>query len=298
MKKHLLYKIAGIILLAFGSYFFSNAQSTPAAGIKDKNGNDMLWGDCKKEALEQAPYNTWYIKTYKAYTVDSSLMDVLQKGLKNKTYTIFFGTWCGDSQREVPRMLKILAHYGVQPKQIKLVAVSNHLDAYKQSIGREEKGLYIHRVPTLLITKGKKEFGRIIESPVESLEKDMAKIITGMPYQAAYGDVANIIEFIKTTPNIKANDAIPLQLHKWKESVKEVYHLNSVGYLLATSNELDKAITVFTISTRLFPADAMAYKRLGEIYTKLGNMEQATVYYKKVLELDPANDEAKKMLGY
>lgn len=296
MKQYLLKRIIGIGLLLVVLSFFGNAQLGFATATKDKNGNEMLWGVCKAEALRQAPYNAWFEKNYAAYNVDSSLDNKLRKGLRKKQYTIFFGTWCGDSQREVPRMLKTLAHYDVPPQQIKLVAVSNHLDAYKQSPGREEKGLYIHRVPTLLVTRGKKELGRIIESPVESLEKDMVKIIEGLPYTPGYGEVADVIDFVEHSPKKNLHTAIAIQIPKWKESIKEIYHLNSVGYLLTTVNEWEKAITVFIISIQLFPADATAYKKLAEIYMKQGDKEQAKVNYRKVLELEPGNEDAKKAL--
>jgi tetratricopeptide (TPR) repeat protein len=296
MKQYLLKKFISIGLLLVILSFFGNAQSSSDTRIKDKNGNEMLWGVCTAEALRQAPYNAWFEKNYTAYHVDSSLDNRLRKGLQKKHYTIFFGTWCGDSQREVPRMLKILAHYGVQPQQIKLVAVSNHPDTYKQSPGREEKNLYIHRVPTLLVTKGKKELGRIIESPVESLEKDLVKIIDGLLYTPAYGEVAAVIDFIEHSAKKNLHTAIAVELPKWKESIKEIYHLNSVGYLLTTLNEWEKAITVFKICSQLFPADAAAYKKLAEIYMKQGDKEQAKVNYRKVLELEPGNEDAKKAL--
>jgi thiol-disulfide isomerase/thioredoxin len=277
-------------------YISSQAQSTAYRLVKDKNGNDMLWGVCSREALLQPPFSQWFVKNYDAYSVDSSLPATLKKEIPHKQYTVFFGTWCGDSQRELPRMLKLLDYLGVPAQQVKLVAVSNHPNAYKQSPGKEEKGLYIHRVPTLIVTKEEKEIGRIIEMPVQSLEKDLEKIISGSPYVPAYGDVKPIIDFIDTASTQRLQIHSWAALAAWKELVKYAYNLNSVAYLVSSLKEWDKAIAVYTITTQLFPGDVIAYLRLGEIYTTQYNREKAIFYYKRVLELEPANETAKKML--
>jgi tetratricopeptide (TPR) repeat protein len=296
MKKYLLYKTMGAVLIALQLSLFTFSQTTPSGIVKDKNGNDMLWGICTRSDMEKSPYDSWFVSNYQNYRIDSSLRPVLTPGLEKKIFTIFFGSWCGDSQREVPRMLKTLQYYGVDPKQIKLVAVSNHPEAYKQSSGREEKGLYIHRVPTLVVSNSKKEIGRIIESPVESLEKDLAKIVGVGGYVANYGDISGIIEFIKQTPSEKLTEAMTLQLPTWKETVKNVYHLNSLGYLLTTNGDWDKAITAFTINAQLYPADNTAFKCLADIYAKRGKTDLAKVYYRKLLETNPANLEVKTAL--
>lgn len=296
MKKHLSYKIMGAMLIALHLCFSTFSQSATATTIKDKNGNDMLWGLCTPSDMEKSPYNSWFLKNFQDYAVDSSRKSILIPGLKKKMFTIFFGTWCGDSQREVPRMLKMLQYYGVDQNQIKLVAVGNHPDAYKQSPGREEKDLYIHRVPTMTVSNGKKEIGRIIESPVESLEKDLARIVGGGGYVASYGDIDGIIAFIKQTPTKKLTEAIATQLPNWKQTVKNVYHLNSLGYLLTTSGDWDKAIIAFTINTQLFPTDNTAFKCLADIYAKQGKTDLAKVYYRKILETSPANLEVKTAL--
>jgi thiol-disulfide isomerase/thioredoxin len=296
MKKHLSYKTMGAVWIALQLSLSTFSQTAPAAIVKDKNGNEMLWGISTRSDMEKTPYDSWFVSNYQSYQIDSSLGLLLTPGLQKKMFTIFFGTWCGDSQREVPRILKVLQYYGVKPNQITLIAVSNHPEAYKQSPGREERGLYIHRVPTLLVSNGKKEMGRIIESPVESLEKDLAKIIGVGGYVPIYGDISGIIEFIKKTPSEKLTEAIALQLPAWKEIVKNAYHLNSLGYLLTTNGDWDKAITAYSINSQLFPADNTSFKALANIYAKRGKADMAKAYYRKILETNPHNLEVKTAL--
>jgi hypothetical protein len=154
--------------------------------VKDHNGNIILLGKCTRERLAHPPFDAWFTKNYNAYVVDSNTANQLKPLLKNKHFLIFMGTWCGDSRREVPRMYKILDYCGVKASQVQLVTVSNSDTAYKQSPGHEEKGLDIRRVPDLLVYDNNHEQGRIVESPVVSLEKDLLSIVSGQAYEPRY----------------------------------------------------------------------------------------------------------------
>lgn len=73
-------------------------------------------------------------------------------------------------------------------------------------------------------------------------------------------------------------------------------HLNMFGYALMEEGETELALKVFTLNTELFPAVPNVWDSLAEAYMKMGNKEMASANYKKVLELDPANENAKNML--
>ena len=152
----------------------------------DKKGNLILLGKGTRERLAQPPFDVWYTKNYETYTVDSNTAAQIKPLLKNKEFLLFMGTWCGDSRREVPRMYKILDYCRVKASQIQLINLNNSDTAYKQSPGHEEQGLNIRRVPTLLIFENNREVGRVVESPVTSLEKDILAIVSGQPYEHRY----------------------------------------------------------------------------------------------------------------
>lgn len=136
--------------------------------------------------LRQAPFADWFLPNYQAYQPDSLLIPKIKELLKGKNLKIFLGTWCGDSKREVPRMLKILAAAGFDSSKLQLVFVNNTAEQYKKSPGHEEQGKNIVRVPTLIVYNSKTELGRFIEYPKESIEKDLLKILKGEPYQPNY----------------------------------------------------------------------------------------------------------------
>lgn len=153
---------------------------------KDENGNDMLLGCCTREALNREPFAAWFNTNYFNYKVDTSLITSLKQNMQRKQFLLFMGTWCGDSKREVPRILKVLDYCGVRDEQVKIVMVSNAESMYKQSPAHEEKGLNILRVPTLIVYENNTEINRLIEYPVESLEKDLLKILERQLYKPNY----------------------------------------------------------------------------------------------------------------
>jgi len=87
---------------------------------------------------------------------------------------VFFGTWCHDSKRELPKALKIFNEIGINNENIELIAVGLNK---KEPLGRAAK-LNLIYTPTLIFFRGSKEIGRIIEKPVISLEKDIELIIS------------------------------------------------------------------------------------------------------------------------
>ena len=153
---------------------------------KDSRGNDMLLGKCTRSALLQAPFADWFKPNYDSYIVDSFTCNFIRPLLAGKSITIFMGTWCGDSKREVPRVLKMLDCCNFPAKDLTLVMVSNKDSLYKKSPQHEEAGKNIVRVPTIIIEQKGAEIGRIIEFPKTSLEKDMLSILRKENYQPNY----------------------------------------------------------------------------------------------------------------
>ena len=86
---------------------------------------------------------------------------------------VLFGTWCHDSQREVPRFLKLLSDSKVSENQINLIGL-NFMKNESQDRGKKFK---IKKTPTFIILRNQLEIGRIVERPEISLEADLLKIL-------------------------------------------------------------------------------------------------------------------------
>ena len=107
-------------------------------------------------------------RNYDAYEVPA-VIDELPADLEVK---ILFGTWCHDSEREVPRVLKLLAASGVEEENISLIA----LDIRKEEPQGRAKTLRVDYTPTFIFFSDGKEQTRIIERPTKSLEEDLSAL--------------------------------------------------------------------------------------------------------------------------
>ena len=153
---------------------------------KDSRGSDMLIGKCTKDALLQPSFADWFKPNYDSYVVDSFTCNFIRPLLAGKSITIFMGTWCGDSRREVPRVLKMLECCNFPTANLTMIMVGNSDSLYKKSPQHEEAGKNIVRVPTIIIEQKGVEIGRIIEFPKTSLEKDMLSILRKEKYEPNY----------------------------------------------------------------------------------------------------------------
>lgn len=105
---------------------------------------------------------------YQQYTVNKQQQKQINAIVKPITLTVYFGTWCHDSQREVPRILKLFAkHPNVT---IKLVA----LDYQKSEPQGLAKKAGVKYTPTIIVSRNGKELKRFIERPNQDWAADIA----------------------------------------------------------------------------------------------------------------------------
>lgn len=90
---------------------------------------------------------------------------------------MFLGTWCSDSQVEVPQFYKILDHVGYDLSKMTVVALERLESRELVSPQHEEVEYKITHVPTFIFKRAGKEIGRVTEYPEKTLEKDMVRII-------------------------------------------------------------------------------------------------------------------------
>jgi tetratricopeptide (TPR) repeat protein len=73
--------------------------------------------------------------------------------------------------------------------------------------------------------------------------------------------------------------------------------LNGLGYRLLKEKRIDDAITVFKLNVAEHPRSANVYDSLGEAYLMADRREDAIQQYRKSLELDPRNENARSVLA-
>jgi len=149
-----------------------------------EDGGMLLLGKINKSGLTTAPYNEWFTESETNHNLDSTTIDSLKPLLNDVKISVFMGTWCEDSQREIPALYKILDVTDFNYENFSIVAVSHD----KKTPNGLEKGHRIEYVPTIIFTKNGDTLNRIVEYAHGTLEQDMLTILKGKPYNPAYSE--------------------------------------------------------------------------------------------------------------
>lgn len=149
------------LLFGFFGVFFLTFQLHAGSG----NQEDLIGIVNPEQVL--ASYSD-FSEEYQQYTPSEQELTQFSQ-LNGKEITVIFGTWCHDSEREVPRLLKLLDTSEVTLHKFTLLAV----DRNKQEPSglASQKGLQY--TPTIILSDAGEELGRIIEKPAISITSDL-----------------------------------------------------------------------------------------------------------------------------
>jgi thiol-disulfide isomerase/thioredoxin len=162
-----------IILLIFILISFQIFAQDYKITTDEKNGEPLILGYCPASVMGDSVFDSTWTTEYNNYQPDYVTLDSLEGKLDNVIIKIVFRSTCSDSREQLPRFFKILKELNYDVNTITLIGVNRE----KQGLSNEAEGLDIELVPTIIFYKDGNEIGRIVETPYESLEKDLLKII-------------------------------------------------------------------------------------------------------------------------
>jgi len=137
--------------------------------IDPKLNKEILYGYCDRSGLEMGGFGEVFEEYYQIYEPDRAVLNQLKMKKEGVEILIVLGTWCSDSQEQVPKFFKILDKIKFSKKNVQMICVSSDKEA-----GQIETANYnILKVPTFIIYRKGREIGRIIETPYDTLEKDL-----------------------------------------------------------------------------------------------------------------------------
>jgi hypothetical protein len=150
------------------------AKPPPSEPMQTKpaQADEPLVGHVARSEVEKLPK---WIDAKKQDDPDPAAAKALASVPAGAKVRVFFGTWCGDSRREVTRFWKALDLAGKVPFEVEYVAV----DHAKHAPGDLEAGAGLRYVPTFIVVRDGKEIGRIIESSPNGIEVDLGKLLRG-----------------------------------------------------------------------------------------------------------------------
>ena len=124
----------------------------------------------------------WFENNYESYNLDINTLNNDFSNIYEYQIEIYMNTKCHDSEREVPRLIKILDELNFSEDNLKIVL----LNSEKKSSGGYENGKNITNTPTFIFLNESGEKNRIVEFPFENLEKDILNIINNKDYKHVY----------------------------------------------------------------------------------------------------------------
>ncbi len=165
-------KILFVFLIVF-SFTVAFPQDINQTIHDGDSGKPMLIGPCNRAAFSDTSFSWWFNSGYNLYKPDSVTVSGIKKDLNNIRTTIVMGTWCSDSREQVPHYFKVMDEAGYMEDSLNIICV----DREKKDLSGEVDSLNIELVPTFIFYRDDKEIGRIIETPEQTLEKDIYSIL-------------------------------------------------------------------------------------------------------------------------
>jgi hypothetical protein len=134
-----------------------------------KKGTEILIGNCDRSGLKSGDFGKIFKENYQTYIPDMSVIQQLTPLKDGVEILVVLGTWCSDSQEQVPAFFKILDQIRFDKKMVQIICV----DSNKKAGDIDLVNYNIEKVPTFIVYKKGREVGRIIETPYTTLEKDL-----------------------------------------------------------------------------------------------------------------------------
>jgi hypothetical protein len=138
---------------------------------QDTGGEKMLLGPISIEQLTELP--DWFGHDFLSFMPRESFLNEIPTGIPGVEILCVLGSWCSDSKREVPRLIRIMQLKSIDPGKLKMFGA----DRNKMTPGGESADYHIEKVPTFIFFRDDKEIGRIVEKPEYSFERDMLAIV-------------------------------------------------------------------------------------------------------------------------
>jgi thiol-disulfide isomerase/thioredoxin len=256
-----------------------------------------LLGQCTAAQLAAEPYAEWFAPGYSGYTPNPAVVEALRRvDFEGVAIDVFFGTWCRDSRREVPRMLQLLDTLGFPEADRRLIAVDNSDELHKRSPDGEEAGLGIFRVPTFLVKRDGEEVARIVEHPALSLERDLLTILEGRDYQPSYATYPVIRRWLRegllADPNVNA-DGLANQI---RTLVSSEWELRSAVRVLLSRGDVAEAAKLSEVNCSLYWESATCHAHLAEAQLRAGDREGARESIQRALERNDDPDRVEELM--
>jgi hypothetical protein len=259
------------------------------------DGEPMWVGTVERSHLKQSPFDKWYDSGYANYTPSPDTVAELSTSLEAVEVEVYFGTWCSDSTRDVPRLNRVLDDAGFSLDRLEMITLSDRRGEFKLSPDGKERQRLIHRTPTIVISRNGREIGRIVQNPIDSIEEDLLAIASGEPYVPRFGAEARLHEIV----NSGGLGALEGRTSELADELGALGDSDSLWHYakfdLLFNDKPGQAEAALDVFLQLYPESARGHLLLAEAHRALGELDEALIDVRRSLEYDATNEEAKSL---
>jgi len=162
------------IFFAFSLLLLLIPPGLQAAQDRDEGEAPVLTGRVTRDQVEGAVPD--WVQAEIAAEVDAAAAQSLTTADPGARVTVYLGTWCSDSKRELSHFWRALDEVGgLVPFELDYIAV----DRDKQEPVEWVEGSGLAYVPTFIVHRDGAEVGRIVEEAPHGIVQDLASLLTG-----------------------------------------------------------------------------------------------------------------------
>lgn len=164
-KTEILMNSARRLLITLCLFFFGMIY-----GKVNAQSGDLIGPVTPEEIITKERIFEIYMKRYQPDDGSVKYLSALEDTV---TLYIFFGTWCRESKKYIPGLMKSLQLADSKFIETKYMGT----DRQKKVPAELLKMFNIKYIPTVVVLKGDKEIGRIVEKPLQPIEADLVQIL-------------------------------------------------------------------------------------------------------------------------
>jgi hypothetical protein len=140
----------------------------------EENGPELV-GQLSRSEIEAAMPD-WVGAQIEARPDVDQAITMAVAGSAESRVTVYLGTWCSDSRRELSRFWRAVDEAGGEVAfELAYVGVNRDMDQPAEHL----EGLGLQYVPTFVVAVGGSETGRIVEESPNGIEYDLAALLRG-----------------------------------------------------------------------------------------------------------------------
>lgn len=152
----------------------STTTETRTYEVSRDGDSKILKGYIDRSTIESDTSFKWFKENMRWGNAPAAAIEAFQKNGNNVHFVVFGGTWCHDTQNQLPVFYRLIDKSGLSNNKVTLIGV----DRAKTALNDFHKAFNVTRVPTFIVMQDGKEIGRVVENgKYGAIDKELGEIV-------------------------------------------------------------------------------------------------------------------------